>query len=149
MFSNIEKIWKTSAGLEAVVLITIVVGHRCGYVRVPKGHKYEGLDYDDLYEKVGDRISVHGGLTYSAESKDFYSMPSKDNGTWFGFDCGHWGDASDWEAIKALCETPEERVKVKKRMGFMSTMSIGEVRDLDYVVAECELLASQLNSRKD
>jgi hypothetical protein len=34
------------------------LGHLCGYVAVPPGHKAHGRDYDAL------DVSVHGGLTY-------------------------------------------------------------------------------------
>jgi hypothetical protein len=48
----------------------------CGYVTVPKGHPFYGLDYD--HDNLAG-IVAHGGLTYS------------DEGT-FGFDCAHAGD---------------------------------------------------------
>lgn len=44
-----------------------------GYVQIPEGHPWRGLDYDDI------DVRVHGGLTYA------------DNG-WIGFDCLHRGD---------------------------------------------------------
>lgn len=44
-----------------------------GYVHIPKGHPWDGLDYDDI------DVDVHGGLTYAR------------NG-WIGFDTLHSGD---------------------------------------------------------
>jgi len=44
-----------------------------GYVRVPEGHPWAGLDYVDI------DVQVHGGLTYSADG-------------WIGFDAMHSGD---------------------------------------------------------
>jgi hypothetical protein len=51
--------------------------HLCGYVGLPKGHKYYGKDYRKI------DVDVHGGLTYAED----------DNGFWvIGFDCAHSGD---------------------------------------------------------
>ena len=88
-------------------------------------------------------IDVHGGLTYSANTEDF-PIPKKDNGTWFGFDCGHYGDASDWDALKDLAETDEEVENVRRMKDMMSTMSDGKVCTTEYVIEECEKLAHQL-----
>lgn len=58
------------------------LGHLCGYVAVPKGHRVWGYGYDDV-----DDADVHGGLTYADEDKE--------TGEWvFGFDCSHAGDLS-------------------------------------------------------
>ena len=35
-------------------------GYGCGYIGVPKGHLWHGMDYDDLRD-----VDVHGGLTWS------------------------------------------------------------------------------------
>jgi hypothetical protein len=51
--------------------------HLCGYVGLPKGHKYYGKKYIQI------DVDVHRGLTYS----------KKDDGFWvIGFDCAHFGD---------------------------------------------------------
>ena len=41
------------------VIVGQKIGHRCGYIAIPKGHKLYGKDYDEI------DISVHGGLTYA------------------------------------------------------------------------------------
>nr|MBP7973367.1 hypothetical protein [Candidatus Nanopelagicales bacterium] len=46
-----------------------------GYVKIPEGHHWHGLDYDSF------GVDVHGGLTYGGG-------PSG----WVGFDCLHSGD---------------------------------------------------------
>jgi hypothetical protein len=62
-------------GFECVILRCGV--HLCGYVGIPKGHKYYGKDYYHI------NVDVHGGLTYA----------NKDDGYWvIGFDCAHSGD---------------------------------------------------------
>lgn len=57
--------------------------HPTAYVEVPKGHKYYGLQYNDI------DIDVHGCLTYSQ-----YHLPRQNNGdTWvIGWDYAHFGD---------------------------------------------------------
>jgi hypothetical protein len=60
-------------------------GTLCGYVGIPKGHKYWGVIYDEGDEEL-DAIAddVHGGFTYTEEG---------DDGWWyFGFDTSHTED---------------------------------------------------------
>lgn len=114
--SKIEKQWTTSAGYEAEVLAT-EMGHRCGYVTVPKGHPCEGKDYTDL------DVHVHGGLTYS-------------NGPQFGFDCAHLYDAKDPSLMS------DEFRKIHEMWPRFDEG--GTVKTLEFCVAECEKLAAQL-----
>lgn len=48
-----------------------------GYVQIPQGHPWFGLDYDDI------DVEVHGGLTYGKVDAA---------GHWIGFDTLHCGD---------------------------------------------------------
>jgi len=60
-------------------------GTLCGYVGIPKGHRFWGIGYDEGNDEV-DAISedVHNGLTYSDMG---------DDGWWyFGFDTAHHTD---------------------------------------------------------
>ena len=96
--STIEKVWTTTAGLQAAVLIVtcqIEKGgptyrrHRCGYVAIPSGHQLHGKSYDD---DVFCDVDVHGGLTFSGTSGD-RPIESIDSSDWLlGFDCAHSGD---------------------------------------------------------
>ena len=65
-------------------------GFRCGYVRIPLGHPWHGLDY----EQVEPHPAVHGGLTF-AEADVPCDADGPDNAWWLGFDCAHSGDATD------------------------------------------------------
>src|SRR4051812_35172579 len=59
----------------------------CGYVGLPKGHKFYKVSYDDL----NNTIDVHGDLTFS----DFFvDVEGKEtDGLWYlGFDTAHSGD---------------------------------------------------------
>ena len=49
-------------------------GHLCGYISIPKNHKFFGKNFYDI------EIEVHGGLTYANIEEDEF---------WIGFDCAH------------------------------------------------------------
>jgi hypothetical protein len=150
---TVERDWKTKVGLRAVCVFQNESGHRCGYVAVPSSHPLYGLSYSDRIENPSERIQtflnnstsgkrgsislflaaldptsmthpsldilfdVHGSLTYGQDAKDGYPVPNS-NDWWFGFDCAHCDDGNY----------------------FMP----GPVRTEDYVVKECEELASQI-----
>ena len=59
------------------------MGTLCGYVGIPKEHRFWGASYeDDELRDIGD--NVHGGITYSQQG---------DDGWWyFGFDTSHMND---------------------------------------------------------
>ena len=60
-------------------------GALCGYVGIPKGHRYWGVIYDEGDAEL-DAIAddVHGGFTYTEQG---------DDGWWyFGFDTAHADD---------------------------------------------------------
>jgi len=119
---KIEKEWTTKAGLKAAVIATDM-GHRCGYVSVPKDHPWHGKTYDEA------ALDVHGGLTYAGMRDDLW---------WFGYDCAHLGDARDPELM---------REELKAIMSAFSGDK-GEIRSLDFCVNECESMAWQLKDVK-
>lgn len=91
---TVEKDWVTASGLRAVVL-KLEIGHRCGYVGVPKTHPFSGKSYharlywvDDV-ESIEDNIRVHGGVTFSGWNPTY---PVASNLWWIGFDCAHCDD---------------------------------------------------------
>lgn len=161
---TVEKDWITGAGMRAVVIMGSM-GFRCGYVGVQPGHPLYGIGYsqetDALFplpedEKLGKRsivaawcaassgripqtpemaFDVHGGLTYSGGEPNY---PVKSDLWWFGFDCGHAGDASSPEYMQAMREKYPESVGLWRQHG-------GEVhRSLEYAADECESLAQQI-----
>lgn len=142
---RVEKHWQHE-GYECVVVMNEHMGFRCGYVGIPKGHPLYGKPYNEdcpeLKGMIGEHTTigkrgaltvfcwdgkstdpqivfdVHGGLTYSGEAG--YPIDKPDT-WWFGYDCGHAGDMTNY------------------------TVHDGDVmRDLDYCVGECESLAEQL-----
>jgi hypothetical protein len=161
MAFDVEKTWETKAGYQAVCIV-IKDMHRCGYVGVPKKHSLHGIEYNEATESLSaawkeildgkdegdnkrgpiitllaccygdspknwspDRIvNVHGGLTYSG-GKD-YPVENKDGLWWFGFDCGHSGDGTLNPNPMFDRHSP--------------------VRSEDYVITECESMATQLKA---
>ena len=66
-------------GIDWVIAKAPIVGLN-GYVRIPDGHPWQGLGYQQI-TPASERM--FGGLTYSSG-----------NGRWFGFDTSHAND--DW-----------------------------------------------------
>lgn len=105
-----------------------VTGVWCGYVAVPEGHPE--------FEKGGDDLDVHGGITYSNHcSGDICHVPKPgepDNVWWLGFDCSHFADFMP--RMDALLK----KIRASGGLGY------GKYRDLPYVKSEVERLADQL-----
>ncbi len=81
---KIEREW-IHAGLQCAVTMARERSFRCGYVRVPPGHPLHGASYPT------PEVEVHGGLSFGEAE----SCSHEDGvGWWFGFDCGHFLDAS-------------------------------------------------------
>jgi hypothetical protein len=129
--------WFTESGYRAVVIFN-ETGHRCGYVEIPRSHPCYEKEYSDI------DVDVHGGLTFSAYSKEMpYDTPA---GFWvLGFDCIHYGDAIDLEAYERYSNMGYiPKVQEDISHIFNAIFTDDEVRTLDFVVAECESLAAQL-----
>lgn len=159
---KIEKDWIHN-GLRCVV-IAKDTGNRCGYVGISENNSMYGLQYSDeididedtkkeLMESSCDKMSpfqllctdldnirveyffyIHGGLTYSS-SYFRSSYPVQSDLWWFGYDCGHYNDAKDFEIMS------DKHKEIERMYSFDSG---GEIRTLEYCVNECELLADML-----
>lgn len=67
-----------------------------GYVHLPKGHKYFGIDANDIpYE-------VHGGLTFADEIDGYWVI---------GFDTCHYGDTLEKWPKKAVWEETQRLLR--------------------------------------
>ena len=116
--SFVEKDWECS-GLRCVVLANVGgMGYRCGYVAVLPGHPLYEKGYSEL-TNVGvpdELISVHGGVTFSEDKLYTDNEALNLEGMW-------------WFGYDCM-------------HGGDSPF----IQDLDYCVAECESMASQLSA---
>lgn len=65
---------------------TMDMGHRCGYVALPKGHPLFGKGWDACYDIAPD-LEVDGGITFANGADD----------TWIlGWDAAHSWHRRDW-----------------------------------------------------
>lgn len=76
------------------------LGHRCGYVALPKGHPLFGKDYDKCYNIAPD-LEVDGGITFANGTDDMWIL---------GWDAAHAWHRRDWSiASDDLRKIAEER----------------------------------------
>ena len=139
------------------------MGHRCGYVKIPRGHYLYGKSYSEQLnikfntlknESIGKRNPITLFCSSSLKAKDNVSMDllfdvhggitfsgkfSKDvmnkKGWWIGFDCAHSGDCGDISIMD------KEHKKMKEKYNLSNR---GVVRTKDYVEQECKNLIDQI-----
>ena len=158
------------AGYKCVVVFTRM-GHRCGYVGIPKEHPLYGKGYDEHLEikksDLGDRevkgvfplllacldkderiridayFQCHGGITF-ADGGENSNYPIESDLWWFGFDCGHCNDAKELEL--AYERFPKYRESISLQIETEKKFHIDGliVRTEEYVAEECKKLAEQL-----
>lgn len=124
---KIEKEW-TAYGLQCVVSQPRQYQNRCGYVRLPIGHRYWGKGYDEL------DVSVHGGLTFAERAED--------GAWWIGFDCAHYNDARVDPSARIEDITDEQTrrtIEIVRQFPMQA-----HFWSLEEVIAETEQLAQQL-----
>lgn len=124
-------------GLDCLLVRQTPSFHWCGYVGVPETHKLYKKDYNEIENE--NEISVHGGLTYSAECEGAVCHHAKDEDTvwWIGYDCAHSGD---------LCPS---YLKYKDNSAFSCLLTDHRgnpsvYRDIEWVINETKHLAEQL-----
>ena len=96
-------------------LTGISTGWGNGYVILPKNHKWNGKDYDELNEI----INVHYGLTFAEKADNLINdthwpeITEDDKSGWvIGFDTAHMGDDLDkWPKS----EVEKETLRLKKQ----------------------------------
>ena len=123
-------------GVSCVVLF-MPTGHRCGYVALPKGHKFYGSDFDSI------EVECHGGLTYSENR--LHHQDDKDV-WWIGFDCGHYCDGVDVEKLKEYYGNDKSVAKtVEILAGYYSVINKErKIKTLEYVKENCKSIVDQL-----
>ena len=110
------------------------IGFRVGYVQIPKGHPWFGVEYVVGWGDDAPLMNpnVHGGVTFSERGVDENRMELDE--WWIGFDCGHAGDAVDVEL-----QDPEYGASVLD----FELFTDGVVRSTGYVQRECFSLILQ------
>lgn len=88
-------------------------GYGNGYVILPPGHRYYGVDYEHI------ECSVHGGLTFSKSVKDIkhtmfdFKSHNIEDGWVIGFDTCHYNDSlENFPKSRVI----EEVMNLKKQM---------------------------------
>lgn len=143
------KDWKVETRFEykgyPCVVVFQKMGHRCGYVGLPKEHKYYGLE-DFMSEPLCD-IECHFGLTYSRN----YLVGQDDKDTWWiGFDCNHCDDLPDYEtALKYFTDEEQQRYIKGLRDLDLGCRPIWDDypptnKDLGYVMEDCVHIVDQI-----
>ena len=116
-------------------------GWRCGYVGIPRSHKFYGKKYTEIESQI-DYGDCHGGLTFSSRSMG-EKYPIESDLWWFGFDCAHYGDGKDLDlAIRYFPNLAETLMKIMHCECMFPTYE--PVRSCDYVAENCISLANQL-----
>lgn len=124
-------------GLKCVITFSYM-GHRCGYVGVPKEHPLYNQDYRN---REISNLSCHGGVTY-ADGGVNSNYPIESDLWWIGFDCAHCCDGKDLDL--ALKKFPDKAQSISMLKMFEIGSNI-EVRSLEYVEENCKELAEQLS----
>lgn len=118
----------------------VVVNHmayRCGYVRIPKGHPWFGMDYALL------DVSCHGCLTFGSPGAD--EAGERDESEWWvGFDCAHAGDSPDPELVPLLPEKAQESYHHAQAITGPRPHYFGDViRTTEYCQEQCLHIIAQ------
>lgn len=119
-------------------------GALCGYVGVPQGHPYYGLNYSNV------SLTAHGGLTFASacdpdapEDIGVCHRPGPgepDHVWWFGFDCAHAWDHSPGMRDDLRAYMPPE---ILEGLAFFKREEV--YRPFDYVQKNVTNLAAQLH----
>jgi hypothetical protein len=104
-------------------------GFRCGYVRLPPGHPWHGLEPCDIDARV------HGSVNWAQRSHD--------GGWWIGFDANHAWDLADpdlpVDPIVAAFNDQTARIHARHPVPFMTAA----VRGQAYMEDQCRCLCGQ------
>lgn len=119
-------------------------GFRCGYVGLHKDDPFYGIHHNSI-----DNIDCHGGLTYSKNS--LFEQDDADI-WWIGFDCGHSGDAYDYESIEKYFSDDSEIMtfmQVHKKIDSEYPISSDTIKDLNYCIEQCKSIVDQIEEVDD
>jgi hypothetical protein len=129
--NKIEKSWITESGHNAICYAN-GKGYRCGYVEILR-EELESLNINDPTDYYSYPIDCHGDLTFCGKSY----WDKENNNIWIGFDCAHYGDLID----------PSINYDLFSYIHNYND-NVGTIKDIDFVVNECENIGKQLNQLK-
>lgn len=157
-------------GCKCVVVFN-AMGHRCGYVGVPKNHPLYGKKYSDYLEikkedlkdreisgvfpllgacldedermKIEAYFQCHGGITFANGGKNS-NYPIESDLWWFGFDCGHYDDGRELELAYERFPNSRKSLAIQIELEKAYRIDGLTIRTEEYVAAECKKLAEQL-----
>jgi len=153
---EIDKKYK---GLRYLVL-GLLGGWRCGYVKIPATHYLYGKSYSEQLpitlkqlknERIGKRGIIPLFCAFRTKPDDRISMDllfnvhggitfsgrlDKKRGWWVGFDCAHAGDAKDI----SLMDKENKMLNEKYHLNFAGDV----IRTTGYVERECKNLIDQI-----
>lgn len=119
------------------IILRVESGSLCGYVAVPPGHPWHGVDYS-RWEKGREDVpepDCHGGVTYARKCiGQVCHMPKPgepDDVWWLGFDHAHLYDISPAYAASPVFGGP----------AWIDPMA--SYKTIQYVRRQCESLAEQ------
>lgn len=114
-------------------------GYRCGYVAVDNSHPYFQKEYN---EDGPNEIMCHFGLTYSGYRGHFYT---NDDLWWFGFNCGHILDRTDFDTAREYGLVNDVEYQIGKEMQEVLNKCEGAtVKDVEFVKENCKMIVEQL-----
>lgn len=111
-------------GLECLIKRNPELLHLCGYVKIDPTNALYGKKY------TGESLNVHGSVTWQGKLE-----ADKDAAYYIGFDCGHFNDY-----VPGMANFHVQSGLHPDRWGIY--------RDIEFVKAECAILAAQVISYK-
>jgi len=103
------------------------MGHRCGYVALPKGHPLFGMDWDKCYD-MAPELDVDGGITFANGTDDMWIL---------GWDAAHSWHMKDPSIMSDKYKAAFERIG-------MFHERVDVMVDADMAEAETRRFARQL-----
>ena len=145
----------TYKGYEYLITFTDM-GHRCGYVAVPSGHKLDFIKSEKRKIPGSDReythyeydvydIDCHGGITFCERNHSIKNLlKTSYNDLWLGFDCAHAWDGKDLALVKEYYGDNSPIVKFYEEYPQYLLHEGETMREFDYVERECKSIIEQL-----
>jgi len=124
------------------VVLSMDIGFRCGYVKIPKLHPFYNKD---CFEKEICNLNVHGGITFSSHITNHECLS---DGYWLGFDAIHITDMLDYdemskESLKAS-KLFNQFVKELDEIFPLPNNFAKKIRNTGFMESQCRNLCEQL-----